>query len=81
MAKTGLVYDDIYLNHDTGPHHPETVPSISLKKTRQCSTLVFTRIRLLATPVQGGLKKQEAGKEKDTPKTSPCPPVREIKRI
>ena len=23
MAKTGLVYDDIYLNHDTGPHHPE----------------------------------------------------------
>ena len=24
MAKTGLVYDDIYLNHDTGPHHPET---------------------------------------------------------
>jgi acetoin utilization deacetylase AcuC-like enzyme len=24
MAKTGLVYNDIYLNHDTGPHHPET---------------------------------------------------------
>jgi acetoin utilization deacetylase AcuC-like enzyme len=24
MTKTGLVYNDIYLNHDTGPHHPET---------------------------------------------------------
>jgi len=23
MTKTGLVYDNIYLNHDTGPHHPE----------------------------------------------------------
>jgi len=24
MTKTGIVYDDIYLQHDTGPHHPET---------------------------------------------------------
>ena len=24
MVKTGLVYDNIYLNHDTGYHHPET---------------------------------------------------------
>jgi len=23
MTKTGLVYDDLYLNHDTGPNHPE----------------------------------------------------------
>ncbi len=23
MNKTGLVYDEIYLQHDTGPHHPE----------------------------------------------------------
>ena len=24
MTKTGIVYNDIYLQHDTGPHHPET---------------------------------------------------------
>jgi acetoin utilization deacetylase AcuC-like enzyme len=24
MIKTGIVYDEIYLQHDTGPHHPET---------------------------------------------------------
>ncbi|MBW2406029.1 MAG: histone deacetylase [Deltaproteobacteria bacterium] len=29
MAKTGLVYDDIYLNHDTGPHHPETAERLT----------------------------------------------------
>ncbi len=29
MAKTGLVYDDIYLNHDTGPHHPETAKRLT----------------------------------------------------
>ena len=23
MTTTGLVYDEIYLQHDTGPHHPE----------------------------------------------------------
>lgn len=23
MPATGLVYDEIYLKHDTGPHHPE----------------------------------------------------------
>jgi len=29
MAKTGLVYDDIYLNHDTGSHHPETAKRLT----------------------------------------------------
>jgi acetoin utilization deacetylase AcuC-like enzyme len=29
MSKTGLVYDDIYLNHDTGPHHPETAKRLT----------------------------------------------------
>ncbi|MDH4207039.1 MAG: histone deacetylase, partial [Desulfobacteraceae bacterium] len=29
MAKTGLVYDDIYLNHDTGPYHPETAKRLT----------------------------------------------------
>ena len=29
MAKTGLVYNDIYLNHDTGPHHPETAKRLT----------------------------------------------------
>jgi len=29
MAKTGLVYDDIYLNHDTGLHHPETAKRLT----------------------------------------------------
>jgi acetoin utilization deacetylase AcuC-like enzyme len=29
MVKTGLVYNDIYLNHDTGPHHPETAKRLT----------------------------------------------------
>lgn len=29
MTKTGLVYDDIYLNHDTGPYHPETAKRLA----------------------------------------------------
>ncbi len=29
MTKTGLVYDEIYLKHDTGSHHPETAQRLT----------------------------------------------------
>jgi len=36
MKKTGFLYDDRYLLHDTGPNHPESperLKAIKLRKT------------------------------------------------
>lgn len=51
--KTGLVYDDIYLNHDTGPHHPEKAKRLkAILETLKAKGLLNKLIRIEPVPVE-----------------------------
>lgn len=54
--KTGLVYDDIYLNHDTGPHHPERAQRLTaILETLKSKGLFESLIRIEPVPVGKGV--------------------------
>ncbi len=59
---TGLVYDDIYLQHDTGPHHPETEQRLTAIIKRLKTERVFDNL-LHIKPVKAQRNILELGHE------------------
>lgn len=53
MTKTGFVYDDIYLEHDTGPHHPETSQRLTaILEALESSGLLDQLLRIEPVPAE-----------------------------
>jgi len=51
--KTGLVYDDICLDHDTGPHHPEQPQRLTaILETLESTGLLDSLLRLEPVPAE-----------------------------
>jgi acetoin utilization deacetylase AcuC-like enzyme len=48
MNHTGIVWSDVFLQHDTGPHHPERAERLQSIHDRLASTGLLTRCRVIA---------------------------------
>jgi len=56
MTKTGLVYDELYLLHDTGPHHPETAQRLTaILETLEDAGLLNKLLRIKPVPAERGV--------------------------
>lgn len=47
MNHTGIVWSDVFLQHDTGPHHPERAERLQSIHDRLASTGLLTRCRVI----------------------------------
>ena len=53
LAETGLVYGEIYLKHDTGPHHPERPQRLSaIIETLEAAGLLDKLVRIEPAPAE-----------------------------
>ena len=56
--KTGLVYGDIYLNHDTGPHHPERAQRLTaILETLESTGLLDSLLLIEPVPAEKDIVK------------------------
>lgn len=44
---TAVIYDDIYLKHDTGPHHPENATRLTNTVDHLCSTGLWQKLDII----------------------------------
>ncbi|MEJ2427597.1 MAG: histone deacetylase [Deltaproteobacteria bacterium] len=53
LAETGLVYGEIYLKHDTGPHHPERPQRLTaIIETLEAAGLLHKLVRIEPAPAE-----------------------------
>ncbi|UCF83343.1 MAG: histone deacetylase [Desulfobacteraceae bacterium] len=53
MVETGLVYGEIYLRHDTGPHHPERAQRLTaILETLEAAGLLDKLLRIEPVPAE-----------------------------